>query len=122
MRYVGYVRISSEEQRGNYSLAAQKHAIESWLSRRQDQLTGQLMRIYEDECRTGMTDQREAFQQLLRDARAGIFDAIIVHKWDRLARLRVDAIRYKVMLRRECGIKLFAVDSVSEDEDEYMPN
>ena len=82
-------------------------------------LAGQLIRIYEEECRTGMTDQREAFQQMLRDARAGLYDAIIVHKWDRLARLRIDAIRYKVTLRREYGIKLFAVEGVSEDEDEY---
>jgi DNA invertase Pin-like site-specific DNA recombinase len=36
MRYVGYVRISSEEQRGNYSLAAQKHAIKSWVARQKD--------------------------------------------------------------------------------------
>jgi site-specific DNA recombinase len=120
MRYVGYVRISSEEQRGNYSLAAQNHAIESWVARQKDQLAGQLIRIYEEECRTGMNDQRDAFQQMLRDARDSQFDAIVVHKWDRLARLRCDAIRYKFMLRREYGIKLFAVEGISEDEDEYM--
>ncbi len=120
MRYVGYVRISSEEQRGNYSLAAQKHAIQSWVTRQRDTLAGQLIRIYEDACHTGMTDHRVAFQQMLRDAGAGLFDAIIVHKWDRLARLRCDAIRYKATLRREYGIKLFAVEGVSEDEDEFV--
>ena len=60
------------------------------------------------------------FQQMLQDARAGAFDAIVVHKWDRLARLRFDAVRYKVTLRREYGIKLFVVEGVSEDEDEYI--
>jgi len=120
MRYVGYVRISSEEQRGNYSLAAQKHAIETWVARQQGTLAGQLNRIYEEECHSGMTDHRDAFQQMLQDARAGSFDAIVVHKWDRLARLRFDAIRYKVTLRREYGIKLFVVEGVSEDEDEYI--
>ncbi len=31
MRYVGYVRISSEDQVGNFSLDAQKRAIEKWV-------------------------------------------------------------------------------------------
>ena len=120
MRYIGYVRISSEEQRDNYSLAAQKHAIGSWVARQKDLLAGQLMRVYEEECRTGMIDDRGAFQQMLRDARAGLFDAIFVHEWDRLARLRCDAIRYKFTVRLKYGIKLLAVKGVSEDEDEYM--
>lgn len=120
MRYVGYVRISSEEQRGNYSLAAQKHAIESWIVRQQGKFAGQLIQIYEEECHSGMTDHREAFQRMLCDAHVGLFDAIIVHKWDRLARLRFDAIRYKVTLRREYGVKLFVVEGISEDEDEYV--
>jgi len=85
MRYVGYVRISSEEQRGNYSLAAQRHAIEAWVARQQGKLAGQLIQIYEEECHSGMTDHREAFQRMFRDARAGLFDAIIVHKWDACA-------------------------------------
>lgn len=40
MRYVAYVRISSEEQRGNYSMAAQEHAIEASLMRRQAEQAG----------------------------------------------------------------------------------
>jgi DNA invertase Pin-like site-specific DNA recombinase len=63
MRYVGYVRISSEEQRGNYLPAAQKHAIETWVARQQGKLVGQLNRIYEEECHSGMTDHHDAFQQ-----------------------------------------------------------
>ena len=31
MRYAAYVRISSEDQIGNYSLDAQKRAIETWV-------------------------------------------------------------------------------------------
>lgn len=57
---------------------------------------------------------------MLTDARSGQFDALVVHKWDRLARSRFDAVRYKAMLRRECTIKLFAVEGVSEDEDEFV--
>ena len=120
MRYVGYVRISSEDQHGNYSLTAQRHAIETWIARRPVQYAGSLMRIYQDECFTGTTDERPAFQQMLRDARSGKFDALVVHKWDRLARSRLDAIRYKALMGRECALKLFAVEGISEDEDEFV--
>ncbi len=120
MRYVGYVRISSEEQRGNYSLAAQKHAIETWVAKQQGNLTGTLIQVYEDECFTGLIDNRPAFQQMIQGARQGKFDALVVHKWDRLNRSRCDAIRYKVMLRREFQLKLFAVEGISEDEDELV--
>lgn len=58
MRYVGYVRISSEEQRGNYSLAAQKHSIQSWVTRQQGLRAGVLLQVYEDRvvCFTGLID------------------------------------------------------------------
>jgi site-specific DNA recombinase len=118
MRYVGYVRISSEEQRGNYSLAAQKHAIQSWVTRQQGPRAGILTKVYEDECFTGLIDNRPAFQQMMQDARQGKFDAIVIHKWDRLNRSRCDAIHYKAMLRREYQLKLFVVEGISEDEDE----
>lgn len=120
MRYVGYVRISSEEQRGNYSLAAQKHAIQAWVAKQQGHLAGTLLQIYEDECFTGLIDSRPAFQQMMRDARENKFDALIVHKWDRLNRSRCDAVHYKAMLRREYQLKLFAVEGISEDEDELV--
>jgi len=32
MRYAGYVRISSEEQVGNFSVDAQRRAIEAWVA------------------------------------------------------------------------------------------
>ncbi|MBI5030134.1 MAG: recombinase family protein [Chloroflexi bacterium] len=120
MRYVGYVRISSEEQRGNYSLAAQKHAIQSWVVKQQGLRAGILLQVYEDECFTGLIDSRPAFQQMMQDARQGKFDALVVHKWDRLNRSRCDAIHYKAMLRREYQLKLFVVEGISEDEDELV--
>lgn len=61
MCYFGYVRISSEEQGGKYSLA-QEHAIESRGARQKIQLAGQLTHVYVEECRTGMNDQHDVFQ------------------------------------------------------------
>ncbi len=117
MRYVGYVRISSEDHRGNYSLDAQKHAIRLWVAQQKGELQGSVVRFYEDEAFTGTTDERPAFQEMVRDARHKQFDAVVVHKFDRMARNRRDASIYKSLFRADLGIKVFSVTELSEDED-----
>ncbi len=117
MRYVGYVRISTEDQRANYSLDAQKHAIRLWVSQQKNDLQGVLVRFYEDEAFTGTTDERPAFQEIAADARRKQFDGIVVHKFDRLARNHRDASIYKSLFRADLGIKVFSVTELSEDED-----
>ena len=92
MRYVGYVRISSEDQVGNFSLDAQKRAIEKYVK---DQ-GGVLVRFYVEEAKTATNDDRPAFQEMRRDARRHLFDALVVHKFDRLARNRENALAIKV--------------------------
>jgi site-specific DNA recombinase len=82
MRYAAYVRISSEDQLGNFSIDAQQRAIEAWVAAK----GGILVQIYKDEAQSGRTANRPAFQQLRKDARKGKFDAVIVHKFDRFAR------------------------------------
>jgi hypothetical protein len=43
-RYAAYLRISSEEQIGNYSIDAQRRAVETWVNAQQ----GQLVKVYLD--------------------------------------------------------------------------
>src|SRR5258708_2994451 len=45
MRYAAYVRISSEEQVGNFSVDAQKRAITDWVKQQE----GRLVKVYVDE-------------------------------------------------------------------------
>ena len=116
MRYAAYIRISSEDQRGNYSLDAQKRAIETWVLARE----GILVETYEDEVETGRKDTRPAFQQMRKDARKGKFDALVVHKFDRFARNRVDSLAIKSLLRYDYGVKVFSVSEPSEDSDGPM--
>ena len=113
MRYAAYVRISSEEQVGNFSLDAQKRAIQRWVSARD----GTIIKTYVDEGHSGRTSERPAFLQMRRDARKGKFDAIVVHKFDRFARNLMDALAIKSLLRHEFGIKVFSVTEPSEDSD-----
>ena len=76
--------------------------------------------VYTNECYTGVRDSRPAFQQMIQDEQEGKCDPIVVRKWDRLMRSRRDAIQYKAMLRSDYGVKLFAVEGVSEDEDKLV--
>lgn len=116
MRYAAYVRISSEEQVGNFSLDAQQRAIEAWVIAK----GGLLVQTYKDEAQSGRSADRPAFQQLRKDARKGKFDAVIVHKFDRFARNRTDALAVKSLLRYDYGIKVFSVNEPSEDSDGPM--
>ncbi len=116
-RYVAYVRISSEDQRGNYSIQAQERAIRAWVSQQRDEMHGQLIRIYADEAFSGTHDDRPAFQEMVLDARKRKFDAVVVHKFDRLARNRRDATIYKGLFRVDLGIKVYSVTELSQDED-----
>ena len=113
MRYAGYVRISSEDQVGNFSIDAQTHAIQNWVKTQR----GKLVKIYADEAHTGRDENRPAFQEMRRDARKGKFDALIVHKFDRLARNRANSLAFKSLLRHDYGIKVLSVTEPSEDSD-----
>lgn len=112
-RFAAYIRISSEEQIGNYSVEAQKRAIQAWVQAQE----GQLVQIYIDEAQSGRTSERPAFQQMRQDARKGKFDALVVHKFDRFARNRTDALAIKSLLRYDYNIKVLSVTEPSEDSD-----
>jgi DNA invertase Pin-like site-specific DNA recombinase len=113
MRYAAYIRISSEDQIGNYSLDAQQRAIETWVAAQ----GGILVQIYKDEAHSGRSADRPAFQKMRRAARNGAFDALVVHKFDRFARNRTDALALKALLRYDFGVKVFSVSEPSEDSD-----
>lgn len=55
-----------------------------------------------------------------KDVRKNKFDALIVHKFDRFARNRTDALAIKSLLRYDYGIKVFSVSEPSEDSDGPM--
>ncbi len=116
MRYAAYIRISSEDQVGNYSLDAQQRAIEAWVAAK----GGILVKIYKDEAQSGRNTDRPAFQQMRLEARKKSFDALVVHKFDRFARNRTDALAIKSLLRYDFGVKVFSVSEPSEDSDGPM--
>jgi hypothetical protein len=54
---------------------------------------------------------------MVADARTGQFEAIVVHKFDRLARDRYDAVAYKTLWRSKLGIKVLSASEPSQDSD-----
>jgi len=64
-------------------------------------------KIYVDEARSGTSDDRAAFQEMIAGAAAKNppFEVVLVHKLDRFARNRYDSVKYKALLRRR-GIRV----------------
>src|SRR5258708_29068259 len=108
-----YMRISPQWQVGNYPVDAQRRAIQTWVQAQ----GGQLTQVYIDEAQSGRTASRPAFQQMRQDARKGKFDALVVHKFDRFATNRTDALAIKSLLRYDYNIKVLSVTEQSEDSD-----
>ena len=90
---VVYARYSDELQSGGFSVDAQLRACRDFAERNGLTIT----REYVDEARSAMksSSTREQFTELLLDVRSKTraFDAVLVHKSDRLARNAFDAIQ-----------------------------
>lgn len=111
LRVAIYPRVSREEQVHGYSLDAQIDACcayaqaQGWV----------VVEVYVEPGLTGTNDKRPAFQAMIADAMAGKFDIVLVHKYDRLARNRFDAVLYKRMLREKGVSVVSATEPGTED-------
>lgn len=77
----------------------------------------QIIKVYRDKAKTGTNDHRPEFQQMISDASREIFEQVIVYKFDRFARNRLDSIMYKAQLKKQYGIRVVsATEPVSDDE------
>lgn len=101
-----YARFSSDNQRKE-SIDEQVRACKYYA-----QQTGQydIVKIYSDEALSGFrhTHKREGFLQLLEDARAHRFDAVMVYELSRFSRNGTDTITYTEELER-LGIEFVSV-------------
>ena len=82
MRVATYSRISTDEERQPNSLEAQRVRLEAFVS---SQPGWQTTLRYEDQF-TGTVIDRPALTRLLKDAKLGRFDVLLVYRVDRLAR------------------------------------
>lgn len=76
-----YARYSSDNQRAE-SIVAQLRACRKYCKK----YGYTIIKEYADEAMTGTNDRRPQFQQMLRDAEAGLFEMVLAHKVDRIGR------------------------------------
>ena len=85
MKVVGYARVSTAKQRDEATIETQVSAIETFCK----QKGHDLIHVYCDEAISGestLLEERPQGKQLLEDADAGTFQAVVVYKADRLGR------------------------------------
>lgn len=88
-RFAAYIRYSHEDQADGYSYDSQKRIVENFVRSQK----GRLVAIYFDGAESGRTiNNRDDFLRMRQDACKKRFDALVVAKFDRLSRSRMDAI------------------------------
>ena len=82
-RVAAYVRVSTTEQAGAYGPSSQRKKIRAWA--KMEDVEPDTIDWYEDTAPGGNTD-REGLQAMLEKLRACKYDALVVHRADRLSR------------------------------------
>ena len=90
MRIAAYCRVSTEKEDQLNSLQVQKNFFTEYAEKNRDEL----VRLYADEGISGTRiKNRTEFQQMMRDAECGLFQAVVVKDISRLARNTVDLLQ-----------------------------
>ena len=112
MKSALYVRVSSDRQDVDLSVAAQLKALREYAARNGHSV----VREFIDEAESGRTSYRPQFRQMIAMARQTDkpFDLILVYKYSRFARSREDSIVYKALLKKS-GVQLLSITEPLED-------
>ena len=115
-RAVAYIRVSDPSQVEGHSLDAQLKEINQWCQRHGYELVA----VYEEDGKSARSERielRPKLMALLRDAKTGLFDEVVVHTIDRWSR-NMGVQRQALRMLGEADV-LFA--SVTEDFDFTTP-
>lgn len=104
-----YARYSSDRQ-NEQSIAGQVDVCTEWAKNNDISI----VHIYRDEALSGKTDKRPDFQRMIKDAKGGKFDYIIVYKLDRFARNRYDSAIYKAQLKKYNVKIMSAMENIAD--------
>ena len=107
-----YARYSSHSQRDE-SIDAQLRECHEYAIKN-DYI---ILEEYCDRALTGKTDNRAAFQKMIKDAKNNKFNYVLVYKLDRFARNRYDSAMYKNMLKKH-DIKVVSIKENISDSPE----
>jgi DNA invertase Pin-like site-specific DNA recombinase len=112
-----YIRVSTEDQvREGFSLEAQRKHLEEFARGKGYELSG----IYKDAGFSGKDTDRPALQQMLLDAKEGLFDILVTLSPDRLSRNIIDQAIIRDILDKN-GVELkfltLPVDTTTPEGD-----
>ncbi|WMI82062.1 recombinase family protein [Anaerotignum sp. MB30-C6] len=113
-----YVRVSTNDQT-DYSPSAQLDDIREFCLKNRYLLPDEF--IFMEEGISGKeAGNRPAFQEMIRQARKkqNKIKYIIVHKYDRFARNKEDAVLYKALLKKD-GVKVISVKEPIPQDDKF---
>jgi DNA invertase Pin-like site-specific DNA recombinase len=113
LKFAIYCRYSDEVQ-NDLSLESQEMMCRTEIARR----GGVVIDVYKDAARFGWSLDREEFTRLRSDAERGRFEAVMMWKFDRLARDHTQVTIIKTLLRQEYRVRLHCVEGFSEDDDD----
>lgn len=107
-----YARYSSHSQRDE-SIDAQLRECHDYATKN-DYI---ILEEYCDKALTGKTDNRAAFQKMIKDAKNNKFNYVLVYKLDRFARNRYDSAMYKNLLKKH-NVKVVSIKENISDSPE----
>ena len=112
MKAVIYARYSSAGQRDE-SIEGQIRVCSEYAKANNINIVNE----YIDRAMSGKSDDRPAFQRMIKDCERKQFDAVIIYTLDRFARNRYDSAMYKARLKRN-GVKvLYATQPIGEEPE-----
>ena len=102
MNGVIYARYSSDNQREE-SIEGQLRECQAFAEKNDIMI----LNTYIDRAFSAKTDNRPEFQHMISDSKKKMFDVVLVWKYDRFARNRLDSLLYKQLLRKN-NVKLIS--------------
>lgn len=110
MNVVIYARYSSHNQ-NEQSIEGQLVECEKFCKRNNYNIVNR----YIDRAKSGTKDDREQFQQMIKDSEKGIFNGIVVYQLDRFARNRYDSAINKSKLKKNNVRVMSARENINDD-------
>lgn len=105
-----YMRVSTREQaQKGTSIEAQDNELKRYAEKHNIEITG----TYSDDGYSGTTTDRPKFQEMLSDAENGLFEIILIWKYDRFSRNLIDQ-EITILQLKKLNV---SVESITEDGD-----
>jgi DNA invertase Pin-like site-specific DNA recombinase len=114
LNVVTYLRVSSDQQaEKQLSIPAQRDALQRYA----DERGWLIVDEYVDEAKTAKNADRPAFQRMIAASQQKdkIFQAILIHKFDRFSRNRADHVVYKALLKKQ-GVSVLSASEPTEPD------